>query len=136
MMFLELWGIFLIGYPVGSLLGNLGARALYSRFSRVFTGEDTVPGSFMTDVDSLVKNFAVMSVLLVLVSMALCRKLVKMNLMQILRKNPAKQRSRKIYSLKQRICRKSLLKNLLLRESVCGFILIVPGGSYFWEPPI
>lgn len=134
MMFLELWGIFLIGYPVGSLLGNLGARALYSRFSRVFTGEDTVPGSFMTDVDSLVKNFAVMSVLLVLVNMALCRKLIKMNLMQILRKNPAKQRSRKIYSLKTENMPEVLTKKFMFeRKSVFVGILfsLSLGGIIF-----
>lgn len=134
MMFLELWGIFLIGYPVGSLLGNLAARVLYGRFSRVFTSEDAVPGSFMADTDSLIRNFAVLSVLLVLVSMRLCRKLVKMNLMQILRKNPAKQRSRKIYSLKTEDMPEVLTKKFMFeRKSVFVGILfsLALGGIIF-----
>ena len=139
MMFLELWGIFLIGYPAGSLLGNLAAKALYSRFSRVFTGEGTVPGSFMTDMDSLVKNFVALSVLLVLVSITLCRKLVKMNLMEILRKNPARKRSRKIYSLKTEnmpevltekfmLERKGVFVGILFSLSLGGIIFL--GTSY------
>ena len=139
MMFLELWGIFLIGYPTGSLLGNLAAKALYSRFSRVFTGEGTVPGSFMTDMDSLVKNFVALSVLLVLVSITLCRKLVKMNLMEILRRNPARKRSRKIYSLKTEnmpevltekfmLERKGVFVGILFSLSLGGIIFL--GTSY------
>ena len=117
----ELFGILILGYPLGCLLGNSTAKVLYSKFDKVFVREDTgtmqngvhvgnteafkVNASFESG-DFYVSRYAICfgGVLLVILLLAVCLKIAgriyRLTVMQMLKKEIKNRgRSRKIHSI-------------------------------------
>lgn len=98
----ELLLIFLVGFPLGIIIGNVLAKLFYSRFSSIFTGSDASSVGFFLDEKTIWFALIFLTVFFILICIHLMKKLRKMTLIQKIHKEVKyKKRSRKIFSKKK-----------------------------------
>lgn len=125
-MILELWILFLAGYPAGCLAGNYFLKYAY---------EKTKAAAFFINGSAVRTGFAVLPVLFAAAACATMRSLKKQTLKQVMDADTAFAGNRKIYACRHRnlagvVVQKFLFAN---KRKVCGILLSlsVGGGIFF-----
>lgn len=135
MLVLELWSLFLIGFPFGIFLGNEGARLIFARFSFIFTGTQEGSTDFFLDGNTVKIGLVFLLIFLGLVSVKIIYRLRKMTLIQMIGKTDRKdRRSRKIYSRKTAQMSRVLTNKFMLEKkgTFAGIVLsLALGGLVF-----
>lgn len=151
-LILELWTLFLIGYPFGCLLGNGILKLFYQNLAGVFTtarvttgvelsGTDqtytnsTVNTAFHVSWDAIITGFVFLFAALALVGLFTVRRMRKQSARQIMNGDTSYiTRRRKVYSLKRYnlvsvVVRKFIFSN---KKKVTGILLSLSiGGCIF-----
>lgn len=147
-LFMELLLLLLIGYPIGSILGIIIAKLFYNNFAEIFTknnaifkevhtgttdngslnnllNNNDIVSKFYISTDAILIGFAVLIILLLLISFILMRKINKNTIISLIRKN-------KTISIKNRTChskRTKQLSNVIINkfmyERKCVFLGVV-----------
>ena len=148
-LLLELWTLFLIGYPLGCLLGNGALSLLYQKFSGVFGGkaiggaanglsvadhtlaEGATAAEFFVSVDAMMFGFVFLLISLALVAFIVVRSLRKQSLKAVMSGDTSFTKRRKIYALRyvnmaNVVVRKFMFAN---KRKVIGILLSLSIGS-------
>lgn len=108
-IFVELFTLFLIGFPLGSLVGICLAKLLYSNFSHIFLSAIVEPGDFLISMKVIVNGLILMLVLLLFVSLKTVWRIRKYSDIDILlNKNKYLMQHKKTLAYKE----KTLLQNV------------------------
>lgn len=151
-LLLELWMLFLIGYPLGCFLGNGVLSLVYQKFSGVFGGkgiggaetglsvadhtlaEGANAVEFFVSVDAMVFGFIFLLISLALVAFVVVRSLRKHSLKEVMSGDTSFIKRRKIYALRNVdmanvVVRKFMFAN---KRKVLGILLSLSiGGCIF-----
>lgn len=151
-LLLELWMLFLIGYPLGSFLGNGILSLVYQKLSGVFGGkgiggaetglsiadhtlaEGANAAKFFVSVDAMVFGFLFLLISLALVAFIVVRSLRKHSLKAVMSGDTSFTKRRKIYALRNVnmanvVVRKFMFAN---KRKVIGILLSLSiGGCIF-----
>lgn len=151
-LILELWMLFIIGYPLGCFLGNGALSLVYQKFSGVFGGrgvggaenglsvadhtlaEGANAVKFYISWDAMVFGFAFLLVSLALVAFAVVRSIRKQSLKDVMNGDTSFVKRRKIYALRPInmagvVVRKFMFAN---KRKVLGILLSLSiGGCIF-----
>lgn len=151
-LIMELWMLFIIGYPLGCFLGNGVLSLVYQKFSGVFGGkgvggaenglsvadhalaEGTNAVKFYVSWDAMVFGFAFLLVALALVAFAVVRSIRKQSLKDVMSGDTSFVKRRKIYALRPInmagvVVRKFMFAN---KRKVLGILLSLSiGGCIF-----
>ena len=151
-LLLELWTLFLIGYPLGCLLGNGVLSLVYQKFSGVFGGkgiggaktglsisdhtlaEGANAVEFFVSVDAMVFGFLFLLISLALVAFIVVRSLRKHSLKAVMSGDTSFTKRRKIYALRNVnmanvVVRKFMFAN---KRKVIGILVSLSiGGCIF-----
>lgn len=151
-LLLELWMLFLIGYPLGCFLGNGILSLMYQKLSGVFGGkgiggaetglfiadhtlaEGANAAKFFVSVDAMVFGFLFLLISLALVAFIVVRSLRKHSLKAVMSGDPSFTKRRKIYALRNVnmanvVVRKFMFAN---KRKVIGILLSLSiGGCIF-----
>lgn len=77
LLFLELFLLFIIGFPIGCILGIGVASTIHQQFPHIFLGSDIIPGSFFISEKSIYLGFLFLALLLILIAVRVVYKLNK-----------------------------------------------------------
>ncbi|MCC0638609.1 MULTISPECIES: FtsX-like permease family protein [unclassified Clostridioides] len=77
LLFLELFLLFIIGFPIGCILGIGVASTIHQQFPHIFLGSDIIPGSFFISEKSIYLGFLFLALLLILITVRVVYKLSK-----------------------------------------------------------
>lgn len=151
-LIMELWMLFIIGYPLGCFLGNGVLSLVYQKFSGVFGGkgvggaenglsvadhtlaEGTNAVKFYVSWDAMVFGFAFLLVALAFVAFAVVRSIRKQSLKDVMNGDTSFVKRRKIYALRPInmagvVVRKFMFAN---KRKVLGILLSLSiGGCIF-----
>ena len=151
-LLLELWMLFLIGYPLGCFLGNGILSLMYQKLSGVFGGkgiggaetglsiadhtlaEGANAAKFFVSVDAMVFGFLFLLISLALVAFIVVRSLRKHSLKAVMSGDTSFTKRRKIYALRNVnmanvVVRKFMFAN---KRKVIGILLSLSiGGCIF-----
>lgn len=151
-LLLELWMLFLIGYPLGCFLGNGILSLVYQKFSGVFGGkgiggaenglsvadhtmaEGENAAEFFVSVDAMVFGFIFLLISLAFVAFIVVRSLRKHSLKAVMSGDTSFTKRRKIYALRHVnmanvVVRKFMFAN---KRKVIGILLSLSvGGCIF-----
>lgn len=99
-IFYEIFGLYLIGFPIGCILGILGAKLLYSNFSHIFLGIEIESSIFLISQKTIIKGFLFLSILLFIISWRTVCLLRKQTTIETLKnRNTSLVKKRKILSV-------------------------------------
>lgn len=151
-LILELWTMFLVGYPLGCFLGNGILSLVYQKFSGVFGGkgagvtekslsvadqklaEGVSEVRFCLSWDAMVFGFAFLMISLGVVALMVVRSLRKQSLKEVMSGDTSFTKRRKIYALRPVnmagvVVRKFMFSN---KRKVIGILLSLSvGGCIF-----
>ncbi len=150
-LLLELWILFLTGYPLGCFLGNGILSLIYDKFSGVFSGkgiaaenglsvadqtlaEGTNAVQFFVSVDAMIFGFLFLLISLAVVALVVVRVIQKQSLKDVMSGDTSFTKRRKIYTLRNAnmanvVVRKFMFAN---KKKVLGILLSLSiGGSIF-----
>lgn len=151
-LILELWVLFIVGYPLGCFLGNGVLNLVYEKFSGVFGGkgvggaenglsvadhtlaEGTNAVEFYVSWKAMVFGFTFLLVSLALVAFAVVRSIRKQSLKDVMSGDTSYVKRRKIYALRPInmagvVVRKFMFAN---KRKVLGILLSLSvGGCIF-----
>ncbi|MGS5516089.1 FtsX-like permease family protein [Clostridioides difficile] len=77
LLFLELFLLFIIGFPIGCILGIGVASTIYERFPHIFLSSDITPGAFFISEKSIYLGFLFILLLLILITVRVVHQLNK-----------------------------------------------------------
>jgi ABC-type antimicrobial peptide transport system permease subunit len=132
----ELWCLLLVGFPLGAVLGNLGAKGLYSKFNTVFLDKGVAEtGNHMSETESFlaaaklsVQKFNIswkailfeilfLFIAMVFIAWRMQKKTEEMTVVQMVKMERKKARkSRVIYSKKVRSMPNTLNQRFMLER--------------------
>lgn len=135
----ELMMLFLIGFPIGTIIGILSAKLLNKKFSSVFIGQEVRTNHLYISLLSIFIGALILFILLLFITKRTMKKLNKFTPIEAIQKNYKSKYSnvkdRKIYtlrktnithviSLKYMIRKKSAFVGILLSLSLGGILFI------------
>lgn len=77
LLFLELFLLFIIGFPIGCILGIGIASTIYEQFPHIFLSSDIAPGAFFISEKSIYLGFLFILLLLILITIRVVHQLNK-----------------------------------------------------------
>lgn len=77
LLFLELFLLFIVGFPIGCFLGIGVASTIYEQFPHIFLSSDIVPGAFFISEKSIYLGFLFILLLLILIAVRVVHQLNK-----------------------------------------------------------
>ncbi|MCC0690282.1 MULTISPECIES: ABC transporter permease [Clostridioides] len=77
LLFLELFLLFIIGFPIGCILGIGVASTIYERFPHIFLSSDITPGAFFISEKSIYLGFLFILLLLIIITVRVVHQLNK-----------------------------------------------------------
>ncbi|NMS89408.1 ABC transporter permease [Clostridioides difficile] len=77
LLFLELFLLFIIGFPIGCILGLGVASTIYEQFPHIFLSSDITPGAFFISEKSIYFGFLFILLLLILITVCVVHQLNK-----------------------------------------------------------
>lgn len=77
LLFLELFLLFIIGFPIGCILGIGVSSTIYERFPHIFLSSDITPGAFFISEKSIYLGFLFILLLLILITVRVVHQLNK-----------------------------------------------------------
>lgn len=151
----ELVMLFVVGYPIGSVLGGAVAKSIYSRAGKLFVGDgaifqqahsdsnvsgkivaNNVMQKFSLDKGSMIFSLIFLLILLLFVCFLVIRKINKVTIIQMMGKGTPdkKRKNRKIYCRKRADLKKVLTQKFMFdrKDVFLGIVISLSiGGILF-----
>lgn len=84
-IFLEVFMLFMIGFPIGCIVGIAVSKGLYRKFNRIFLSADIKPATFVISRKVIFNAFIFLLVLLIIVTIKTVLQIRKTNNMDIIK---------------------------------------------------
>lgn len=136
LIFSELFILYLIGFAAGSLLGTAFTARVYRRFLGIFLTSNISIVDFKMNLGVVIRGFAAMTILLLLVTAIIVRRIYKLNTSELIRQKEgrlikkrkilSRKQNRLIYNISYRFTtiRKTMVLVLLVSLSLSGIIFL------------
>jgi len=136
MIFLEIICLYLVGFPIGTIVGLAGSKLLYSHWEYIFLSTEITPSPFIISKTVIVNGFYFLALLLVFVTCSIIFKIKTQTSIEVLSdRSKSLQKKRKLLSanggtLLNRLSHRymtlkaSVFVGVLISLSIGGIIMI------------
>jgi len=135
-IFLELFVLYLVGFILGNILGKIFTGKVYNKFMEIFLNSNISIIDFEVNPDVTKLGFAVMGILLIMITYVIIRKIYKLNTVELIKQKEirllkkrstlSKKQNCLIYNIMYRFItiRKSMIVLLIISLSFGGIIFL------------